>query len=509
MSAHGTHGEPVLKPGTMKWEIKSTAKTPREATTLDMWERHLAGTRPLGIIPIREDSTCVWGSIDVDEYDINLTDLVGAVDRSELPLVPCRSKSGGLHLFMFLAEPQPAGVLQAVLRDLAAQLGKARSEIFPKQTQVLDERGDVGNWMVMPYFGDTYGGRLKEQVGLRKTGAEMTAEEFCRLAESRRVSTSDLVSLGKRRAARAAKTPGRAPASDEAFGDGPPCLQNLATIGIAPGGQSNALLMMGIYFKKAFPADWKQRLEDANRTHLQPPGSAEGLASVMKSLDRKDYEYTCKAEPMVSHCNSSLCRMRRWGVGDGGSFPLITGLSKLDTVPPIWFVDVDNARIEANTEQLQNYRLFHRLCMESCHKSYMMMRDGDWLMLLSAVMANLTVIEAPPDVSSVGRFTELLTEFLTNRARGERREDILNGRPWEDTEQQRHVFRLSDFQKFLRREDAKELNRPQITQMIRKLGGGSTQITIKDHNRFLWFLPSDAIRGEGRADLPEVKGSPI
>ena len=36
--------------------------------------------------------------------------------------------------------------------EISAALGHGRCEIFPKQEQVLVERGDVGNFINLPYF---------------------------------------------------------------------------------------------------------------------------------------------------------------------------------------------------------------------------------------------------------------------------------------------------------------------------------------------------------------------
>jgi hypothetical protein len=86
-------------------------------------------------------------------YGEDLTTLIKKVEAAKLPLVPCRSKSGGLHLFMFATEPVLAKAMQDCLRELAAGLGIAGSEIFPKQAELLSDRGDQGTWMIMPYFG--------------------------------------------------------------------------------------------------------------------------------------------------------------------------------------------------------------------------------------------------------------------------------------------------------------------------------------------------------------------
>jgi hypothetical protein len=59
---------------------------------------------------------CRWGSIDYDVYDADLMKLIKKVHDLKLPLVPCRSKSGGLHLFCFTKDFVPAATMQNVLR---------------------------------------------------------------------------------------------------------------------------------------------------------------------------------------------------------------------------------------------------------------------------------------------------------------------------------------------------------------------------------------------------------
>jgi hypothetical protein len=285
--AHGTHGEPEQK--GLKWDIHSTARTLRGPVTTEFWRKHLSGETPLGVIPIRKDSTCSWGSIDVDDYVSDLLTLVARVEQDKLPLVPCRSKSGGLHLFLFLTEPAPAEEVQAALKSLASLLGAPGSEIFPKQTKLSADRDDLGNWMVMPYFGQTYDGKLREQVGLRKTGTELTLGQFLDAAEAARVEPSSLERWARQKAKRASPASRAGPGpSDEPFADGPPCLQAMVREGGVPsGGQNNALLNMGTYYKKADPNGWKERLHKANNEFLDPPGSFDGLQSTINSLDKK------------------------------------------------------------------------------------------------------------------------------------------------------------------------------------------------------------------------------
>lgn len=507
---HGTHGVPDLDPNGLKWGIKRTARTLKQAVTTEMWQAHLDGRRPLGIPPIRVDSTCLWGSIDIDQYDVDLIEIVKRVEDAKLPLVPCRSKSGGLHLFIFFAQPVDAAAAQELLRGLAASLGFAGSEIFPKQTRVYEERGDKPNWIVMPYFGSDYDGKLKMQHGLKRTGAEMTVGEFLSLAEKRRVTPEKMAELAQPAKAAIAATGdgkkkggnGKGPRSP--FGDGPPCLQHLAQSGFPDGGRNNALFHIGVYLKKAHPADWEKHIEHDNQAYMKPPLPAEEVDSVIKSLRRKDYEYKCKDQPMVSHCNSTVCRGRKYGVGVGGSYPEILGLSKLESDPPVWFVDIPGHRIPMTTEDLQNYRRFHRMCMSTANVCYKMIPEPVWFSIVGDAMQKVDPIEAPEDISLAGIFKELLETFLTNRMRGKQKEDLLRGAPWEDEEAGRHYFQLAPLEKFLQREGVRDVNRTTLKYRIEALGGSHRQMNIKGRNRYVWWVPSDAIGTAPELDAPEM-----
>jgi hypothetical protein len=482
---HGTHGMPV-RDGP-KWVIKTTARTLREPVTVELWEQHLAGKRPLGVVPITDENLCWWGSIDVDQYDISLTKLIRMVEQAKLPLVPVQSKSGGLHLFLFLSEPLPAKLVQQTLKDWAAQLGLAGSEVFPKQTEVLADRGDLGNWIVMPYYGDTYGDRLKPQVGLKVKGGAMTLDEFLHVAERARMSGDELEKVISRPKGRKAKP---------IFEDGPPCLQHLIPPGLKDG-RKRAGFHLAIYLKRRDPDNWEQALRDTNYAYFKPPLPEEEINGIIRSLEKKDYEYTCKQEPMASHCNAAMCRGRKFGITNASYFPAISGLTKLD-IPedPIWFVDLGERRVEVSTEQLQNFILFQRACMKTANNTYPVMKQSDWINIVAVAMENCQVVTVPPDVGIKGRFRESLEDFLTGLARGERREDLFDGKPWEDEERGRHYFKLSALQRFLEREwGARNApSRGTITKLIKEFGGKNDQLGFKGGKSLnVWWVPKDAI----------------
>ena len=132
-----------------KNEVRSY--TVKQPVTEKLWENHLKGTEPaLGIVPINEDNECKWGCIDVDQYPLDHKNLVDKIRKLKLPLVVCRSKSGGAHCFLFLTDWVDAKDLQRTLQHISAALGYGDSEIFPKQVKLNLERGDVGNFLNLP-----------------------------------------------------------------------------------------------------------------------------------------------------------------------------------------------------------------------------------------------------------------------------------------------------------------------------------------------------------------------
>lgn len=526
---YGTHGEPSRKPGTLKWIIQPTAETRRGRITIEMWKGHVDGKKPIGVVPIMQDNSARWGSIDYDVYGEDLTALIKKVEAAKLPLVPCRSKSGGLHLFFFTLVPIPAATMAQILRNLAAALGIADSEIFPKQGEIQADRGESGSWMVMPYFGGDFGGKLKMQVGLRANGGEIGLPEFVRFAEKMRQSAETAEELMHVSAAPVSGKRGKSvngtgvkgdkgpmPADDPSkpFGDGPPCLTHMVLSGGVTTGQNNALCHMATYYKRKFPDTWREELAVSNATHLNPVGSDAGLDSVIKSYSKKDYEYKCKDEPMRTHCDSVACRAKRFGVTGGTMAPLITSIKKLDSDPPIWFVQIDGKHsLECATQDLQRWDRFQVKLIEKAHNPYGMIPQALWLATIGVALAAMTKDDTIPvgvDAGIGGEFKELISTFLTNKQRATREEDLLSERPWEDEEGGRFYFHLGKLQAFLKKQGMEGMKRAQIVARIREdFKGGHEVRKVKDHDEHLYWIPSDGIRSKPKLTTPELKEKPI
>ena len=148
--------------------------------SLAVVESHLAGDQWLYIYPIHRDNQVNFGAIDVDpddyrDFAAERARILGEIEKLGLYLLPCESKSGGLHLYGFFARRVTAESARLYFEDLARQLGLSDVEIFPKQDGL--EAGEVGSGINMPLFGD-------ERAALRPDGSKMTTDEALARAEN-------------------------------------------------------------------------------------------------------------------------------------------------------------------------------------------------------------------------------------------------------------------------------------------------------------------------------------
>ena len=149
------HGQYRVQKREADGKLSGRAVTVSEEATLKHFSDHLSGGEYiLGIIMLKEDNSCNFGVIDIDiRGDVKLKDTLEELEEKirQTPLVMCRSKSGGAHLYLF-CEPAIAAIdMVSKLNEFAAGLGYGGAEIFPKQISRANEM-DRGNWINLCYW---------------------------------------------------------------------------------------------------------------------------------------------------------------------------------------------------------------------------------------------------------------------------------------------------------------------------------------------------------------------
>jgi hypothetical protein len=280
--------------------------------------------------------------------------------------------------------------------------------------------------------------------------------------------------------------------------DGPPCLQTLCKDGIGEGARNNGLFNVGVYLRKAYPDTWESEILQHNMQFIHPPLPLGEVNAVAKQLHRKDYAYKCKDAPINSVCNKELCMTRKFGIEAVVSGVQIANLRKYNSVPPVWFLDVEGKPLEMGTDDLLNQIAFQRACVEQLNFYPRTMKKDMWETRINALLTEMqetdgSIIEVSEDVSVNGIFNEHLEEFCTGHQAAEEKEQILLKRPWTDDDKNETYFRLKDLEGHLLKANFKHFKTHQIAQRLRDINGEATQLRIQGKVVRLWKIPAHKV----------------
>ena len=465
-----------------KGKLEARGETVFTPTTVELWEQHLAGTYSLGGIPIKEDNTCTWGAVDIDNYTIDLNKVAEDVAEAGLPVIVARTKSGGGHLYAFTTEPVPAGVMRGKLMEWAILLGHSGVEVFPKQTK-LAGTNDYGNWINLPYFEAAK--TLRYAV---VNGKHLSAEQFLDLADMIAM-TPEVLTNFKHDAVTEFQ---------EWLEHGPPCLQSLAKAGFGEGSRNNGLFNIGVYLRKRYGDDnWEEKVDQYNQKFFHPPLGHKEVAHIVKSLSRKAYEYKCHDQPIVSVCNRQICFTRQFGVGQGEGDPgVVFGpLVKIKTEPPIWIWDVDGARVELTTQELKDQGRFHSRVIEATNKWPLPVKPKQWADLVRKALDKVEQQDVPPDATQEGQMWAHLDAYCTGRSMSKRKEDLLVAKTWTDPESQRTYFSATNFKKYLEQQHLR-VDEKTLWKWLRARGATHHFLNIKGKGLNTWSVPAFTLQSE-------------
>jgi hypothetical protein len=137
-----------------------------------------------------------------------------------------------------------------------------------------------------------------------------------------------------------------------------------------------------------------------------------------------------------------------------GAVPEITRLTKRLDDPPTYYVELLGleGELECSFDQLWSFRDFQKLAAQRWDHAFDDVPPKQWREKVRQSLKTMEKKVAIPDTEKLAAAMEATREFLTNRQVGERREDLLTGRPWEDVEAGRYYFRIGDLMKFLKRD---------------------------------------------------------
>lgn len=417
--------------------------------TIEEYKQHLKGQKGIGVVPINEQSKCRFAVIDIDIYDMDLSMYLEAIERNKFPIVPFKSKSGGLHLYVFFKEEVPATSAIDIMRKFAFYLSidklvknkkNTTVEVYPKQSKLA--KGDVGSWINLPYFNAE-----KTTSFAVKGGNSLTLTDALIFIKEKETTLIDVDNF----------------LSNLEYSDAPPCLQLIYILNpLREGsGRNNYLFSFGVYLKKKDEEFFEQNLKGINEGLKNPIDQKEVDVTITASLKRKEYLYKCSDSPCVDFCNKKECRMREFGIGKNeGYFSSVEcgQLYQFRTAQPYyeWEVKLQGQEVFKSLrfkseEEVIKQDTFLKLCMRELHELPSKLKQTEWFNKVNQALKEIKIIDVhkDDDTSPMIILRNLIIDFLTGRAKAESKDQIVVKRVFYSKPDKEYWFRLKDLNEYL------------------------------------------------------------
>jgi len=385
---------------------------PADGNEIPIWESHIKGEQSFGMVPIRDDHTVSFGVIDVDQVksEEEANKILEIMKSWNLPLVPFRSKSGGIHAYLFIDGSAQAKEIKRRLTALSLKLGRPKNtiDIFPVQTRATENA--QGNQINMPYF-DALNPDAPKRWAIKDYNIKnlIPIAEFLKL-KIKKITLKELESVGIKKVS-----------------DYPPCMDYYFENGVGEGERDKALLQFGCVARKIH-GDNEDKIREAMSEFVKNNFKtdegfdnnqfAKKVSQAMKkrdTADQKDEEdiwqvrNLCQQISDLGHCDKIGCRTRKYGLVEKSV--MVTDYRMIMTNPRRHLLTMVNEQgeeviISMTTDQLWTQNQIAKRCWEEQIK-WTWVEADEFNQMKEDWFSNMKVID------SYNEGEERLSEFST------------------------------------------------------------------------------------------------
>ena len=377
----------------------------------ELLSHHLDGDFGVGICPVNAEGKCYFGVLDIDYYKSKIKRVLHFIKEYQLPLLPFRSKSGGLHVYLMLTKSVSAKTMRDTLNAISYYFsldtiyGKGKVEVFPKQ----EKAEGFGSSVTLPYFNFenpyTYLLDLDGNPVEFKEALDYIQHHFTTI-ESVKEALEHLP-----------------------YSDAPPCIQRILLseeVGGEDTGRNNFLFSFAVYAKKKYGAGFEDYVNQINE-HFEVPLESAIVEQTCKSVKDNEYIYKCKDIPCNGFCNKIECRKREFGLGrDKGHFTGVDygQLYRYMTAEPyyIWKLRLQGQEqwkdvVFKDEGYLLDQKNFAKMCVRFLNQAPMQVSNNDWYAILNSVLPNIQDVEVrqESDTSGLSVIRNAFINYLSNK----------------------------------------------------------------------------------------------
>lgn len=466
----------------------------KEPITLNNYERHLKGEVSLGIYPLRDDGTCYFFAVDIDERNFDKPKAIRQeLAKYSIPGYIAASKSKGYHIYCFALERFVAKDIRKILHLILDKLN-IKAELFPKQDTVSPTT-PFGNYINLPCFGYTrsfLSGDLKEvplKVALeriKRTPQEAIDQVLKTLPKETRQEEPP--------PKRQKKTTGKLP-----------CFEKMMA-GVSEGCRDEVAFRLAAHLsRQGMPSQLTEAtLLEWDAKYNKPAMGSAMIRQKIKQAYSGKYGLGCLNDLIQPFCEQDcpIYRKRHTEIDQrkmvAGKEIEIMGLSRLGTHPASFGLTINGSKLELSPGDLLSLKRVKAKAIETLsYVPFSGMKPAEWEVLINSLLAEVKQEPAPPDASAQARYVECVYDWLETSPGAEQQEDVEAGRPIK--REDGFFFRMKDAVSYLSKHHRINVAPSELYRVVKATGGGAQSVRLGKVFR-LWFLP---VKKE------EEEGSPI
>jgi hypothetical protein len=385
--------------------------------TDDDYRLHLHGKKSIGIQPCDDNGYARFGAIDIDPKvykDLDIKFYLDVIQKYSLPLIPIKSKSNGLHLYVFTKELLKAKEIRDFLEQVLFLFKlPITTEIFPKQTKLgTNPDGDKvnGNFINLPYFNKS------ERVALDPSGQEMSLDLFLNCVELNKQTSQQLRNIS----GDIIKT--ELTGGAEEFKNGPPCLEILSKEKMNDG-RDRFLYNYMVFAKKKYPDEWQKKVKLAARTYFEydDQWQDDHVAKKIKHWEKQEKGYSCHDPLLAPVCVKSECVKRAFGILSDKkiNWPRLTNLIKVDFKPdPEYYFTVEREDGESVTvhakskNEIKDQQELRGLIMAQADELPPPIKAMEFYEMIKALVASQDTVQPAPGTTPMEILKKHLKHYI-------------------------------------------------------------------------------------------------
>ena len=413
----------------------------KKPVSIEDYRMHLNGEQGCAIEPlcnVTDDegniiarNMCYYGVIDIDVYGQpgQFLHLIRRMYQVGWKFTACQSKSSGLHIYFMFKKAEDAGKVIELLQKIITVYGldmlycddkhKSKVEYFPMHATEVP--GEDGKCVFLPYFNAASGKAMNRMISV--DGKFLGIEQALETIKANYTSVEEMEET-------LAKLP---------YSDAPFCIQMMALTGAlnANAGRNKFLFHACVYFKKKYGKeyDYLPELLDLDNCMEAPLQyeDMQGIQSTYDSANGKEWNYSCKHDPMCSYCNRRECAKRQFTAcqksnpqqNENTGADVMGPISKVLARIPYYLWEIAAPGKEPklvrfeDASELRNQLVVQTKCIDQLGWMPQQVKNNIWIDILNHCMEGMSEreieVSAESDTTELNELHSLLVKYLTHR----------------------------------------------------------------------------------------------